>query len=114
MPEVEEYRFGYIRIAGEEYTRDVIVYPDRVRPNWWRKEGHRLSLDDLEPVLKHGCDTLVIGTGAFGIMKVPSSVLRDLEKREIEVIVAKTKKAVKELNKRGGAATVCGALHLTC
>lgn len=115
MPEVEEYRFGYIRIAGEEYTRDVIVYPDRVRPNWWRKEGHSLCLEDIREVLEFKPEVIVIGTGAYGVMRVPDEVVRELERRGIRVIVAPTSEAVRTFNEllRQGKRVV-GCFHLTC
>lgn len=115
MPEVEEYRFGYIRIAGREYTRDVIVYPDRVRPNWWRKEGHSLCLEDIKEVLDYEPEVIVIGTGAYGVMRVPHEVVSALEARGIKVIIAPTGEAVKRFNEllRAGRKVV-GCFHLTC
>ena len=45
MP-VEHYSFGRITIDGKTYTSDVIVIKGEVR-SWWRKEGHRVALDDI-------------------------------------------------------------------
>ena len=42
---IEEYKFGFIRIDGEEYRRDLVILPDKIIPDWWREKGHRLSLD---------------------------------------------------------------------
>ncbi len=42
------YDFGKIVVDGETHTRDVIIHPGRVEGSWWRKEGHRLQVDDLE------------------------------------------------------------------
>ena len=53
---IEEYEFGKLRVAGKEYRRDVIIYPEgsggtvRVDASWWRKEGHRLDKADLDEV----------------------------------------------------------------
>jgi len=41
---IEHYSFGRIVIDGKEYTKDLIIYPDKIRANWWRKEGHKLRL----------------------------------------------------------------------
>jgi hypothetical protein len=38
---LEDYSFGRIVVDGEEQTRDLIVTPDRVVTNWWRREGLR-------------------------------------------------------------------------
>ena len=44
---IEDYRFGRVVIDGRAYTSDVIVFPDRVKDNWWRNEGHELCPADL-------------------------------------------------------------------
>ena len=113
--EIEAYKFGYIRINGVEYDRDVIIFPDRVSAGWWRKEGHRLSTDDLTEVLEYGPEVLVVGTGAHGVMKVPQAVAEKLEARGIEVRVTKTGEAVEAFNEliAAGRRTVA-VLHLTC
>jgi hypothetical protein len=36
---LEDYSFGRIVVDGEEKTRDLIVTPDRVVTNWWRREA---------------------------------------------------------------------------
>jgi integrase len=51
MPEIDGYTFGRVTIDGREETHDVIVLPERVVRGWWRKEGHRLVLEDLDWVL---------------------------------------------------------------
>jgi hypothetical protein len=48
---IEGYRPGRVVVDGVEHTRDVIVLPERVVTNWWRRDGHSLVIDDLEDVL---------------------------------------------------------------
>ena len=110
---VQKYDFGSIVIDGKEYTSDVIVFPDRVKDRWWRKEGHRLDIDDLEEVLEFKPEVLVIGTGYSGVMEVPEETLRYLQMKNIEVHVAPTREAVKIFNGLRGKRVV-GAFHLTC
>ena len=66
MPRIEGYRFGRVVIDGDEQTRDVIVLPDRVLMDWWRADGHRLVLADLDDVVEELPEHLVVGTGAYG------------------------------------------------
>jgi hypothetical protein len=113
IPKVQKYDFGSIVIDGKEYTSDVIVFPDKVRDHWWRKEGHRLDIDDLEEVLEFKPEVLVIGTGYSGVMEVPEETLRYLQMKNIEVHVAPTREAIKIFNGLGGKRVV-GAFHLTC
>lgn len=61
---VEHYDFGQITIAGQDYSKDVIIWPDRVYSPWWRKEGHCLYLEDLRDVLQTPPAKLIIGTGS--------------------------------------------------
>jgi hypothetical protein len=113
MPRIEGYRFGQLVVDGEEQTRDVIVLPNRVVTDWWRAEGHRLAVADLEDVLEELPEHLLVGTGAYGQMRPDPSVVERLRERGVEVEALPTSEAVRrygELDPRRTAA----ALHLTC
>jgi hypothetical protein len=112
---IDGYSFGRIVINGTVYDSDVIICPDRVIDNWWREEGHSLSLKDLESVLMLQFDCLVIGTGMYGMMDVPNALHRDLTSRGIELVVASTGEACKRYNRIVSKDnTTIGAFHLTC
>lgn len=114
---IASYDFGVIAINGKRYTTDLIIFPDRVRDRWWRREGHRLHLEDLQEILdvKNSIDVLVVGTGYSGIMQVPDEVVKELSSRNIEIIVQPTKQACKTFNELlGSGRRVVAALHLTC
>ena len=111
------YSFGSITIDGAQYTKDVIIGPSGVLSPWWRSDGHNLSPDDLESILPSPPEILVIGTGSFGVMKVPKETIKFLEDKSIEPRVMRTGKAVEEFNtllKKLGPEKVMAALHLTC
>src|SRR5437667_2185975 len=113
MRRLEEYRFGHLVVDGEEQTRDVIVLPERVLTNWWRADGHRLVLADLDHVLDELPERLVVGTGAYGQMRPDPETIDQLRQRGVEVEALPTDEAVRrygELDPRRAAA----ALHLTC
>lgn len=102
-------------IDKNEYTADLIILPDRLYPSWWRKEGHGLCLADLEEVLKRDIDILVVGTGAYGRMRVPEELLKELKDRGIETYVTETDKAVLIFNRFiEEGKKIAGAFHLTC
>ncbi|RMG02102.1 MAG: hypothetical protein D6726_08240, partial [Nitrospirae bacterium] len=78
MKRIESYSFGRIVIGGNTYTKDVIVLPDGVFSPWWRKEGHLLHMEDLAEVFPVNPAVLIIGTGYSGVMRVPDSVIEEL------------------------------------
>ncbi len=113
MARIEGYRFGHLVVDGEEQTRDVIVLPERVFTNWWRADGHRLVLADLEAVIEELPERLIVGTGAYAQMRPDPEALDQLRQRGVEVEALPTDEAVRrygELDPRCTAA----ALHLTC
>ena len=108
---IENYQFGKIKINDKTYTNDLIVFKDKIKDNWWRKEGHLLQVKDLDSVFEKSPKLLIIGTGASGRMKVSDEVKEKLKQKEIEFKILKTKKACKVFNKTNHSAA---ALHLTC
>jgi hypothetical protein len=112
---IDAYRFGNIRVGGRTYAKDVLILPPDIHCPWWRKEGHRLDMADLDAVLKYAPATLLVGTGAYGVMKVPDPTRRDLESRGIAVEILHTEQACQRFNaliEQGCRAAA--ALHLTC
>jgi len=115
MPIINSYKFGQMIVDGITYTRDLIITPTQVIPNWWRQEGHLLQVDDLQQQVEAVVpEILVIGTGKFGLMKVPDSVRQIFAERDIETIAQNTGSAVKTFNEISANRKVVGAFHLTC
>jgi len=112
---IESYGFGRIVVDGKEYTTDLIIFPDWVKAGWWRKEGHRLYIGDLEEVVEEQPEVLVVGTGYSGLLKVPAETKKYLEEEGIEIIIQPTKQACETYNKliQSGKKAVA-AFHLTC
>ena len=113
-PRIEHYAFGTVTVDGQVYTSDVIVLPDRVIPNWWRKSGHSLVADDLQSIAEGAVRILVVGTGSPGMMKVPGRTIRALGERGIEAVVEPTDRAVETYNRLAPRGGVAACLHLTC
>lgn len=112
---IESFSFGSITIDGENYGNDVVLLPPRVISSWWRKEGHKLSLDDLAEALDYQPDALVVGTGVSNMMKVPESAIRDMESIGIRVEVLSSAEACQRFNQLvESGEKVAGAFHLTC
>ena len=112
---IDSYSFGSMTVKGKVYKEDLIIFPDRVKSNWWRKEGHFLAIDDLDEVIAFKPEILVVGKGASSGMDVPSSTINAFKKQGIEVIDKDTDSACELFNeyiKKGKK--VVGAFHLTC
>ena len=111
---IESYNFGKIAIDGKHYTTDVIIFPDHVQDGWWRKEGHRLSIEDLKDVMQARPETLIVGTGYYGSMKVPNEVREYFASLKIELVVQGTMEACETYNRLASLKRVVAAFHLTC
>ncbi len=111
---IQSYAFGAMVINGQEYTADLIVFPEKIHPAWWRKEGHKLALEDLGDVFKENIEALVIGTGFFGLMKVEQVVLDAARAKGLVLHIEKTEKAVQIFNRLISQKKTAGAFHLTC
>jgi len=111
---IESYNFGKIAIDGKHYTTDVIIFHDHVQDGWWRKEGHRLSIEDLKDVIQARPETLIVGTGYYGSMKVPNEVREYFASLKIELVVQGTMEACETYNRLASLKRVVAAFHLTC
>ena len=111
---INSYHFGSIVINGNTYSSDVIIYPDRVDGNWWRKQGHQLHIEDLKGVFEERPEVLLVGTGSPGLMRVSPETEDYLEAHGIGLIVEPTDKAWKTYNQIKNTRNVIAAFHLTC
>lgn len=112
---ITSYRFGHIEVDGQGYSSDVIITPEGVQDGWWRTEGHNLAIEDLDTIIAAKPDTLIIGCGHFGRMKVPDATRSFLTDKGIRLELAHTSEAVEAFNGlQQKYARVVAALHLTC
>lgn len=112
---IDSYQFGKIVIDGVSYSSDCLIVGNAIEADWWRKQGHSLSVEDLETVIAAKPSVLVVGCGASGLMKVPEQTRLALQEHGIRLEALDTKKAVQRFNELSQADTnVAAALHLTC
>ena len=114
MNTIDSYHFGEIVINGKSYSSDVVIFPDRVRDDWWRKTGHELCLEDIAGVITENLEVLVVGTGASGLMKVLPEVEQVAQARGIKLIVEPTDEACNTYNQLSHSQKVVAAFHITC
>ena len=113
MTRIEEYSFGHVVVDGEPHSRDVIVLPERVVGDWWRRDGHSLVIEDLGEVLDELPGRLIVGCGANGRLHPHPSVVDALRERGVEMEALPTGEAVRRYGELDPSRTAA-ALHLTC
>jgi hypothetical protein len=112
---IEDYGFGSMTVRGQNRRNDLKIIDDEIVGNWWRREGHALYSEDIDDILYSAAEVLVVGTGAYGNMKVTDEAARAIKARGIQLVAVPTKEAVKIFNTlRGQGKRVAGAFHLTC
>ena len=115
MVVIDSYSFGNITINGESYRKDILIYPDTsILCPWWRKSGHRLTLPDIEQMISMNPDVIIVGTGAYGLMKPEQELLDILEGKNIDTIIRPTSDAVDLFNSYAQTKHTGGCFHLTC
>ena len=111
---IDSYSFGRMVIDSQSYSSDLILFPDRIFSPWWRKDGHRLCLEDLEEISFEDTEILIVGIGFFGAMKVNKEVQAFMKENGVQLCIEKTKEAVRLYNDKAPLKRVVGAFHLTC
>ena len=113
-PEIDSYEFGVMVVDGQVHRNDLVILPERVLPNWWRGEGHRLDARDLADVLAARPQVLVVGTGSPGMMRVPEDTRQAVAAAGIEMRVAPSTEAWVLYNESRSQLRTAAAFHLTC
>lgn len=111
---IDSYSFGRMVIDGKTYQSDLIIYPEKVESSWRRKEGHLLQSEDLKTVTASNPEVLIIGTGYFGLMKLPDELRNELLGRNLELYVEKSSHAAEIFNAIHTKRKAVAAFHLTC
>lgn len=118
---IEEYRFGSITISGKTYTHDVEVRWTGEVLEWRRKESHTFDVEDIRRAVEQNPDTIILGTGAYGVAKVTEESKKFIQEKGIQLITDRTEEAARTFNiifegseEKGKQNKVIGLFHLTC
>jgi hypothetical protein len=112
---IEHFSFGSITVDGITYTDDIKIIRGKVIPDWWRKSGHRVDVEDVRDIIEAKPRILVLGRGKPGMMKSTRLFCEFLKQNHIDLIEEKTSKAINTFNRlfKEGE-NVCAGFHLTC
>ncbi len=112
---IDSYKFGTIVIDGITYNSDCLIFGEAVHANWWRKQGHLLSPEDLGLVVEVKPSILIVGCGSSGLMKISKELPQFLQGLNITLETFNTHKAIERFNELSSAGeNPAAALHLTC
>ena len=111
---IDSYKFGEFVVQGKKFKSNITLIGDKVKEHR-HLQNHELSLDDFTELVNAKPEIIIIGTGAYGVVKPPKEIIEFLEKQGIKVIVEKTGSACKTYNsllKQGKK--VAALMHNTC
>ena len=112
---IDSCSFGSLVINGKTYRDDLIIFPDgKILKPWWRKQGHQLTMDDLQKLIDSSPEIIVIGTGMSGRVIPVKSLEADLAKLFIEFIAVPNEEAIKVFNQLEPEKRIGCGFHLTC
>jgi len=122
-PTITETRFGSITLemGGKSvaYHHDVVIRPSgkvQKRKKKLSKQvygtSHTISLAEANHIYQEGAEMLLIGTGAFGMVKLSDEAAGFFEEKGVEVESQPTAEAAQVWNELQGA--VIGLFHVTC
>jgi hypothetical protein len=115
---ISSFSFGHMAVGDDTYTADLIILPDAtILPNWRRKQGHVLELEDLKAILPLKPNIIIVGTGVYDRMKMAPGLEKDLLSMGIELKALATDSAATLFNRTIAQVpdkSVSACFHLTC
>ena len=111
---IDSYDFGHIVVDGVSYRQDLLIWPGRIKADWWRRESHLLQVGDVAEALTAAPEVLVVGMGQPGRMQVDQDLAAFLKDKGVELVAVPTKEACRLINSLAGKRRLAAALHLTC
>lgn len=112
---ITDFAFGRISADGQIFNNHIKIIQDKLVPNWWRKIGHTVEIEDVQDVLDSDSEILVIGQGQPGYMKIADSLRQHLADRNIKLIEEPTARAIETFNRlHKEGRRVAGGFHVGC
>ncbi|UCF67230.1 MAG: Mth938-like domain-containing protein [Acidobacteriota bacterium] len=117
-PLIEHLSWGRVEIEGGRVFKDAKLFPGGAREWDWRETGTAhtpgIQFADVEELLEHGAEVVVLARGMNGRLEVPAETLDVLKQRGITVHVLGTEEAARVYNELAEETPVGGLFHSTC
>jgi len=109
---IDSTDFGSIIIDGKKYG-DVLIVNNEILERDWDSGSHRISTGEAKKLLAGNPDVIIIGTGQAGVLKTDNNIIEKIS-RNAELIILKTREAVKKFNELTANKKVNALIHTTC
>ena len=111
MP-VESVSFGEIIVNGKTYYSDIVIsWDDKVQ---LLEKTHIIGPSLIKKVLERKPESIVVGVGLEGTVKIHPAVKVALKKRKINLFIDNTSNAAEIFNAlQGQRRKVTGIMHVT-
>ncbi len=118
-PTINGTGFGYIDVGEQRIKHDIYITLNGEIKKRKKKlskavygTSHTISLAEAEHLYEDGAEHLLIGSGQFGRVELSPEAADYFQKRNLDVEIKPTPKAVKYWNQLNGR--WIGLFHLTC
>ena len=118
-PQITAIQWGEVTINhGNLVFKDAKIWPTGSRQWNWSETGTKhqpgIQISDIQELLDNGVEVLILSTGMQNKLNVAPETIIELEKKDIQYYILKTKKAVKMYNKLSKTMKVGALIHSTC
>ena len=112
---ISSFSFGRIVIDGQIYNSDIKFITGTLVPDWWRRSGHSVEIEDIQDILDSSTDIIVIGKGQPGYMNISDTLRQYLQLNRFRLIEEPTSDAVQTFNLlTSEGKRVSGGFHVGC
>jgi hypothetical protein len=116
---IDKTKFGSITVNGKRYENDILIRLDCTvgkRKKKLSKEvfgtSHIISLAEAEYVYQDGAESIIIGSGHSGMMKLSDNATEFFKQKHCQVELLPTPEAIQRWNK--AKERIIGLFHITC
>lgn len=116
-PKVTHLSWGRLEVEDGTF-KDAKLFPGGAREWDWNETGTRhepgIQPADVEELLEHGAETIVLGQGFYGRLGVCRETLEMLEERGVSIHAEASDEAVRLYNELREREKVGALVHSTC
>lgn len=116
---IDSTEFGSITVDGTTFPHDIlirlsgeVVKRKKKLSKKYYGTSHILSLEEAEFIFEKGCDTLIVGSGQYGNVKLSPEAADFFARHGCRVILQPTPEAIETFNRKKPKAI--GLFHVTC